>query len=66
MRVIETDLVKERTFDENPRRHFADKRQALIDRLVIKLTTEGLLKEELIPTGKPNEYTMTLSINAQK
>lgn len=57
-------VVKERVFDESPRRHFEDKRAALIEEIVSALTKQGFLKETLVPTGKPNEFTLTLSVRS--
>lgn len=59
-------LVKERAFEENARRHFPDKRQTLVDALVGNLTQAGYLHETLEPTGKPNEFIMSLTIRAVK
>lgn len=61
-----TDTMKERAFDESPRRHFQEKRQAMCDHLIDQLTKSGCLKEEVLPTGKPGEYTMTLTLRALK
>lgn len=61
-----SELVKERHFEENPRRHFMEKEQAMHEKLVAQLFAKGFLKKTLTPTDKPGEYLMTMSIRALK
>ncbi len=61
-----SETVKERLFDHDPRRHFEEKRLMLCERIVTQLQKDGYLTEELLPTGKPDEYTMTLTVRAVK
>lgn len=61
-----SELVKERKFDENPRRHFTDVRLMLCDRILTQLEKDGFLKEEIVPTAVPNQFTMTLTLRAIK
>ncbi len=62
--VLET-AVKERAFDHDPRRHFQDKRQGMVDDLVAQLIAAGCLKEETIPTATANEYKLRLTLEAK-
>lgn len=61
-----TDTLKEIPFNADPRRHFHDRKQAMYDHLIAQLTERGCLQETLVPTGKPNEFTVTLTLRALK
>ncbi len=63
--IVLESVVKERTFDHDPRRHFQHKRDALISDLISQLTAAKCLKEETIPTGVANEYTLRLTLESK-
>ncbi len=62
----EKEVVKERSFDHDPRRHFEARKQAMQEKLIAKLIAEGCLKEETKPTGYKNEFEITLTLRALK
>lgn len=64
-RCFEVDMtMKEKPFEENPRRHWAELQRGLLEKLVEQLMLEGAIEERLDKTDKLNEWRLYLKIHA--
>lgn len=56
--------LKEKPFEENPRRHWAEIQRGLLDTLLERLMLEGAIEERLEKTEVLNEWKLYLKIRA--
>ncbi len=55
-------VVKEKTFDENPRRHWREAEMALQEQLVQSLIEHCAIRQSVTPTDKTGEYKIHLKL----
>ena len=61
-----SETLRERPFDADPRRHFHDRKFQMRENILTELIAQGCLKETIVPTGKTNEFTITMTVSVLK